>query len=198
MKVTAIVGTYRKGGVVDQVVDALLAAAGEGGAQVEKIYLLDTHIEFCTNCRLCTQEPGKARGICRIADQMALVLDTIERSDALVLATPVNFGGVTAIMKRFVERLVCYAYWPWGTPAPKVREKDRPRRAVLVASSAAPALMARFMTPVMKTLRQAAELMGAQATGAVFVGFAAREEGQKPGEKALLKARLLGKKLASG
>lgn len=25
-----------------------------------------------------------------------------------------NFGSVTAIMKRFIERLTVYAYWPWG------------------------------------------------------------------------------------
>lgn len=198
VKIAAIVGTYRKGGVIDQLVDALLVSAQEQGAQTEKLYLLDTHIESCTNCRLCTQEPGAARGICPIADQMTRVLDLVEGCDALVLATPMNFGGVTAIMKRFLERLVCYAYWPWGTRAPRLRSKEKPRRAVLIASSAAPAVLARLMTPITKTMRQAAELMGARTVGAVFVGLATREDRQAPGTRALEKARVMGKRLAAG
>lgn len=198
VKVVAIVGSYRKGGVVDQLVDEVLSGAVTAGGEAEKIYLLDTHIEFCTNCRLCTQEPGGARGICPVADEMARVLDLVEGCQALVLASPTNFGGVTAIMKRFVERLVCYAYWPWGMPAPKTRNREKPRRAVLVAASAAPAFMARLVTPVVKTLKQSAELLGAECVGTVFVGLAARQERQGAGKGALEKARLLGQKLVTG
>jgi len=198
VKIAAIVGSYRKGGVVDQVVDEIIASAEGEGAEASKLYLLDTQIEFCTNCRLCTQVAGSARGICPIADQMARVLDLIEGADAVVLGSPVNFGSVTALMKRFVERLVCYAYWPWGMAAPKPRCQEKPRRAVLVASSAAPAILARFMTPITKTLKQTAGLLGARTIGVVFVGLAAREQCQDPGERVRAKARLLGKKLATG
>ncbi|WP_224984715.1 flavodoxin family protein [Geomonas agri] len=197
VKVVAIVGSYRKGGMVDQVVDAVLAGATDAGAQVEKVYLLDTHVEFCTNCRLCTQSPGGARGICPIADEMARVLDLVDGCHALVLASPTNFGSVTALTKRFVERLVCYAYWPWGVPAPKVRSKEKPRRAVLVAASAAPGFLARLFTPVVKTLKQSAELLGATCVGTVFVGLAAKEERQDAGQRVLDKARLLGQRLVT-
>ncbi|QXE89381.1 flavodoxin family protein [Geomonas subterranea] len=198
VKVVAIVGSYRKGGMVDQVVDEVLAGAAQAGAQVQKIYLLDTHVEFCTNCRLCTQSPGGARGICPVADEMARVLDLVEGCQALVLASPTNFGSVTALTKRFVERLVCYAYWPWGVPAPKVRSREKPRRAVLVAASAAPGFLARLFTPVVKTLRQSAELLGASCTGTIFVGLAAREERQGAGQRVLTRARLMGRRLVTG
>lgn len=198
VRITAIVGSYRKGGVVDQVVDAILSAAGALGGEVVKVYLLDAQIEFCTNCRLCTQEKGSARGICPVADQMGRVLDLVEGSDALVLASPTNFGGVTAIMKRFIERLVCYAYWPWGMAAPKARSGNRPRRAVLVASSAAPALLSRLFTPVLKSLKQAAGLLGADTVGVIVVGLAARRQRQEPDARARAKARLLGRKLVCG
>jgi putative NADPH-quinone reductase len=197
LRITAIIGTYTKGGVIDQLVDELLAAAGEQGAEVSKIYLLDTRIDFCTNCRLCTQEQGAARGICPIADQMTVVLDAVEASDAIVLASPVNFGTVTALMKRFIERLVCYAYWPWGKGAPKVRHERMPRRAVLLASCAAPAFLARLATPTVKILKQTAALLGAKTVGVLFVGLAAREKSQRPSERVLGKARQLGKKLAT-
>ncbi|MBJ6750830.1 flavodoxin family protein [Geomonas anaerohicana] len=198
VKVVAIVGSYRKGGMVDQVVDAVLAGATEAGARVEKVYLLDTHVEFCTNCRLCTQTPGGARGICPVADEMARVLDLVEGCQALVLASPTNFGSVTALTKRFVERLVCYAYWPWGVPAPKVRSNEKPRRAVLVAASAAPGFLARLFTPVLKTLRQSAELLGAKCVGTLFVGLAAKEERQDAGRRVLEKARVMGQRLGTG
>lgn len=198
VRITAIVGSYRKGGVVDQLVDELLAAAREAGGEAEKLYLLDTHIEFCTNCRLCTQQEGGARGICPVADQMARVLDLVERSDALVLASPMNFWSVTALMKRFVERLVCYAYWPWGAAAPKPRSRQLPRRAVLVVASAAPAVVARLLTPMLKTMKQAAQLLGARTVGVLWVGLAARSERQEPGERARDKARRLGRKLVQG
>ena len=110
MKIVAIVGSYRRGGIVESAVDALLAAAAAQGAAVEKIHLLDRHIEFCTNCRTCTLEPGGARGRCTLTDDLPALLDTVDASDGLVLAYPVNFWTVTALMKRFLERTVCYAY----------------------------------------------------------------------------------------
>ena len=44
-KVTAIVGSYRKGGIVDTVIDEILASAEEEGAETGKIYLIDKNIE---------------------------------------------------------------------------------------------------------------------------------------------------------
>ena len=95
MKITAIVGTYRKNGVIDRAVDEILDAARSNGAEVTKIDLLDQHVEFCTNCRSCTQQEGPQRGRCPIGDDVNSILDEIERSDALVLASPMNFyrGG---------------------------------------------------------------------------------------------------------
>ena len=197
MRITAIVGSYRKDGVIDQAVDEMLAAARAAGAETTKIYLADTRIEFCTNCRLCAQQDGAARGFCPIADQMGEVLDQVEASDAIILASPTNFATVTALMKRFIERLVCYAYWPWGMAAPKTRNRQMPRRAVLVASSAAPALLARLGTSIVKLLKQAASLLGARTVGVLFIGLAAGKDRQDPGERIRKKARLLGKKLAS-
>ena len=40
------------------------------------------------------------------------LLNELERSDAIVLASPMNFWTVTAVMKRFIERLLGSA-WPW-------------------------------------------------------------------------------------
>lgn len=196
IRITAIVGSYRKSGVVDTAVDALLASAAENGAAVTKIYLIDKHIEFCRNCRTCTQLAGRTRGECPITDEMSAVLDEIERADALVLASPMNFGSVTAVTKRFIERLACLAYWPWGAPGPKMRNPLKEKRAVAVASSAAPALLARLCTGMVGQLKKTAGILGAKTTDVLFIGLAAQQPKQAPGRRALKKARLLGRQLA--
>ena len=197
MTIIAIVGSYRKGGIVDRAVDEILDAARDAGADTEKILLTDKQIEFCTNCRACMQQDGAERGACAIVDDMNEILDRIEASDAIVLASPMNFGTVTAIMKRFIERLACYAHWPWGQPAPKMRNRVKGKRAVLVASSAAPAVIARLLSKIVGSLKQAADVLGAKTIGVLFIGLAAQQPHQELGERTKEKAHKLGKKLAS-
>ena len=196
-KITAILGTYRKDGVIDAAVEEILAAAREAGAETAKIYLIDRHIEFCTNCRVCTQQEGDSRGRCLLDDDIKELLDEIERSDAIVLASPMNFWTVTAVMKRFIERLICYAYWPWGKMGPKIRKRQKTKRAVVVASSAAPALLARLMTRMVGLMKDCAKLLGAKSVDVLFIGLAAGDPKADIGARARKRARRLGKKLAS-
>jgi multimeric flavodoxin WrbA len=197
-KVTAIMGTYRKGGTIDSATDAILAGAADSGAEVSKIYLLDRHIEFCRNCRTCTQKEGPQRGACPIKDEMPDILDELERSDAIVLGSPMNVGTVTALMKRFMERLVCRYYWPWGLGAPKLRNEVRSKRAVLVASSAAPALMARMQSKIIPLMNKRAGALGARKTGVLFIGLAAMEKHMRLSDRTIQKAHRLGRKLVTG
>ncbi len=195
--VTAIVGSYRKGGIVDSAVDEILASAKEAGADVAKIYLIDKQIEFCTNCRSCMQQEGVKRGDCTIVDDMDAILDMLDRSDAFVIASPMNFGTVTAVMKKFIERLACLAWWPWGMNAPKMRNEPNVKRAVVVASSAAPAILARLSSQIVGLLKKAAAVLGARTIGVLFIGFAAQHPDQGIDERARKKARRLGKKLGT-
>ena len=197
MKVTALLGTYRKEGVIDSAVEEILAAAREAGAETTKIYLIDRHIEFCTNCRVCTQQEGDSRGRCLLKDDIQELLDEIERSDSIVLASPMNFWTVTAVMKRFIERLICYAYWPWGKAAPKLRKRLNTKRAVVVATSAAPSLIARLMSRMVGLMKSCAKLLGAKTVDVLFIGLAAGEQKADIGARARKKARRLGKKLAT-
>jgi hypothetical protein len=45
-RITAVVGSYRKGGTIDSIVSEILSAAGEAGAETHKIYLADKRIEL--------------------------------------------------------------------------------------------------------------------------------------------------------
>ncbi len=196
-KVVAVVGSYRKGGIIDSAVDVMLAAAEESGAQVSKIYLADRNIEFCLNCRRCTQAEGEERGRCVHDDDMAALLDEIEAADGLILGSPVNFFTVTALTKRFVERLVCYVYWPWGARAPRMRSKRRDKKALLVISCAMPGFLARLFTGTLRVLKSAAAALGARPVGTLIIGQVAQREKERLPRRAQSRARRLGSRLVS-
>ena len=143
-RILAINGSYRNGGVTDQAVDRMLDRARELGADVEQIHLRDHPIEFCRNCRECMQQPGDDPGKCVLGDGMSEIVARIESADGYILAAPTNFSSVTALFKRFSERLSVYGYWPWGKAAPTFRKAKLPKKpTVLISSCAAPGLLGR-------------------------------------------------------
>ncbi|HOI42337.1 MAG TPA: flavodoxin family protein [Elusimicrobiales bacterium] len=197
MKIMAITGSYRRGGATDQAAEAVLAGAREAGAETLVINLLDSNIEFCDNCRACCQSPGEKRGTCHRKDDMAAILDSMDSADGLVLAAPVNCFNVTAIFRRFMERMMPYAWWPWGAGAPRMRLKAR-RPAALITSSAMPSLAGRVATGAMRALKGTARAAGFRPAGSLFIGMSSmkREPSLTAGE--LKKARSLGRRLAAG
>ena len=195
-RVVAIVGSYRSGGVTDRAVEAVLEGARVLGAQTRTFHLTKQHIEFCRNCRECTQQPGVKRGPCKQQDDLEPMLKEIEAADAVVLASPVNYYNVTAIFRRFLERLLGYVYWPWGQLAPKPRTRLQPRKAVLVATSAAPGFLIPLATGAARALRITAALLGAKPVGKLWVGLAAGEARHALSARMVERARRLGMKLA--
>lgn len=195
-KVVAIVGSYRKDGTIDSAVEAILAGARERGAATHTIYLTEQHIEFCTNCRACVQTPGAERGRCPQHDDMEPILQEIEGADAVVLGSPVNCGNVTAIFRRFLERLLGCTFWPWKQPAPRMRRKHATRKAVLVASSAMPGLLIPLFTGTMTALRTAAKMLGAKTIASMRIGLVAGDAHHVLSARELARARRIGLKLA--
>lgn len=195
-KVVAIVGSYRKEGTVDTAVEAILAGARERGAATHTIYLTEQHIEFCRNCRTCTQAPGDERGRCPQEDDLEPILQEIEAADGVVLGSPVNCGNVTAVFRRFMERLLGNAYWPWGQPAPRRRRKNMSRKAVLVASSAMPGVFIPVFTGTMGALHTTAKMLGARPVGKMCIGLSAGEPHHILSTRKLARARRMGYRLA--
>jgi NAD(P)H-dependent FMN reductase len=194
-KVVAIVGSYRKGGVIDTAVQAVLEGAREKGAETQTIYLTDRHLEFCENCRRCTQAPGLQRGQCVQKDDLQSILDELDAADAIVLGSPVNYWNLTAIFRRFMERLLGCVYWPWGMSAPQPRNTLPTRKAVLVASSAMPGFCIPLFTGAARALRVTARMLGAKPVGKLWIGLAAQKPQQALSSRTLAHARRIGLKL---
>ena len=195
-KVVAIVGSYRKGGTTDSAVEAILAGAREKGAETQTIHLIDRPIQFCTNCRKCGQVPGEVRQMCVQEDGMEAMAREIETADSIVLASPVNFYNATAVFRRFLERLIGNAYWPWGQHVPKWRQKKLRRKAVLVATSGMPGVLIPIFTGTKRALSLAAQGLGARPVGCLWIGLAAGEAHQELSRRNRERARRLGWKLA--
>lgn len=197
-RVIAIVGSYHRGGMTDQTVDAVLDGAHSRGAEVRKVYLMDRHLEFCRNCRFCTQESGRARGRCIQEDDLEELLQEIDRSDGVVLGSPVNDYNVTAVFRKFMERLVGYFYWPWGNATPTRRSRLRTRRAVLVATAAMPGMLIPLATGAPRALRLTAATVGARIVGKLWIGLASRTPEQKITDHVRRRATRLGQRLVTG
>ena len=195
-KIVAIVGSYRKGGTIDTAVQAILEGARESGADTQTIYLTDQHLEFCANCRRCTQAPGLQRGQCVQQDGLQWILAQTDAADAIVLGSPVNYWNVTAIFRQFMERLLGCAYWPWGQWSPRLRAPRLTRKAVLVSSSSMPGFCIPVLTGAARALRIVAKMLGAKPVSSLWIGLAGQQPQPSLSPRTLAHARRIGTKLA--
>lgn len=100
MKILGICGSPR--GARSQtlvLLDALLAEAGAGGAQVERVDLGKARIGFCQACESCHKGPD-----CVLSDDGRAILHQMLAADGIVLASPVYLDHVTAQMKALLDR----------------------------------------------------------------------------------------------
>ena len=195
-KILAINGSYRDNGITDQAVEVIVQALESAGAEVEIIRLREHPVEFCLNCRECTQQAGDSPGKCVQHDGMEELINKIECADGYILASPTNFSSVTAIYKRFMERLIVYAYWPWDMNSPKYRKENVPRKkSVLVSSCAAPGIFGRLIYGTHKQLKISSKVIGADPVGTLFTGLIAKQPHQTLPKGVHKKIKLLAEKL---
>jgi len=104
LKVLGIAGSPRRDGNTDLLLAEVMRGAASKGAEVKTIILNDLKITPCQHCDACLE-----RGRCRIEDDMQMVYRELEQADRIVLASPIQFTGVTAQMKAMIDR--CQALW---------------------------------------------------------------------------------------
>lgn len=174
-QVIIINGSYREEGFTDAMLEIMQARLKEADIGVETVMLRETPIEFCLNCRHCMQTKGSAPGECVINDGMRAIIDKLEAADGYIFASPTNFGTVTALFKRFLERTAVYGEWPWSSHAPKQR-KEESKAALCLSSCAAPSLLGRISYHTLKALKMAARNVGAKVVDTLMIGLASSEE----------------------
>jgi multimeric flavodoxin WrbA len=90
----------RRGGNSDLLCDQFIKGAQEAGHHVEKIFLKDRKINYCTGCGACLN--GKKP--CPQKDDMAMILDQMIGADIILMATPVYFYTMCGQMKTLIDR----------------------------------------------------------------------------------------------
>lgn len=98
-RMIGIVGSPRRGGNTDILVEETLRGGQAAGAAVEKVFLNDLTIAPCLGCDAC-----RKAGACIQKDDMPAVLEKMEQSSVWVLGTPVYWWGATAQFKAFLDR----------------------------------------------------------------------------------------------
>lgn len=99
-KVLILSSSPRRGGNSDTLCDEFAKGAAESGNEVEKIFLKDKKIHYCTGCGACSVF-GKP---CPQTDDAAEVVGKMIAADVIVMATPVYFYTMSAQMKTLIDR----------------------------------------------------------------------------------------------
>lgn len=99
-----LIGSPRKGGNTEILIDRALEGAASSGATIEKVRLADLRINPCRGCESC-----KETGRCVQDDDMQQVYSKMLKADGILLGTPVYFWGPSAQTKCLVDR--CYALY---------------------------------------------------------------------------------------
>jgi multimeric flavodoxin WrbA len=104
LRILGIAGSPRRGGNTDLLLAEVMNGAASKKAEVKTIILNDLKITPCQHCDACFEA-----GECRIKDDMQMVYKELEKADRIVLASPIQFMGVTAQTKAMIDR--CQALW---------------------------------------------------------------------------------------
>ncbi|MCK5584455.1 flavodoxin family protein [Candidatus Bipolaricaulota bacterium] len=104
MHVLGIMGSPRRESNTDILLDRALAGATDAGAKTEKLLISQVNIRPCMELYHCAVD-----GTCSIHDDMREVYDSLVAADAVILASPIFFYGLTSQVKALVDR--CQALW---------------------------------------------------------------------------------------
>jgi multimeric flavodoxin WrbA len=121
VRIVAVYGSPRRKGNTSLLLKKAVQGARETGAEVEEVVLRDLEISPCLEIYGC-----KETGRCVIQDDFQRVLDQIQASKGIMLASPIFFYAVSAHTKMLIERcqsLWVKKYWidkvPYGQRKPK-------------------------------------------------------------------------------
>lgn len=99
--ILGINGSPRIGGNTDVLLGKTLEGARALGAKTKKIHLNNLNLSPCQEIEY---EEVKENGLSVIEDDIQLIYQTIQESYALILASPIFFGSISAQTKIMIDR----------------------------------------------------------------------------------------------
>lgn len=104
MKVVTILGSPRTNGNSSTIAKHLGTTAQSLGAENRVFELNRLNYRGCQGCLACK----RGHETCVLKDDLAEVLAAVHEADAVVLASPVYYGDVTAQLKGYIDRTYSY------------------------------------------------------------------------------------------
>ena len=104
MNVLAISGSPKADGLTSLLLDTFLEGASVSGAHTEKIVLNYLDFKGCQECGGCDNT-----GVCILDDDMRPIYEKLAKADAVVVASPIYFGNISAQLKAMIDR--CHSSW---------------------------------------------------------------------------------------
>lgn len=188
MHVLGLMGSARRDGNTNDLLDVVLNAAHEKGADVEKIVLADHRVEHIENCQVCKQ-----RGACVHADDdFDRLMAKVYAADVLIYGSPVYWYTVSGRLKVFLDRWSCELYLKSND---FYCEKMKPKAGgiVTVQEESTYERAASCIEALEKTIKY--------APGSTYLGYVLGPGGKRgtalKHEPTLLAARELGRKAAA-
>lgn len=101
MRIVAFLGSPRKGGNTEFLVDEIIkgAKSENDNLEFEKIFLNEKNIKLCQGLEECRET-----GQCPILDDCEELFGKIKKADLVILASPNYWAGITAQLKVFLDR----------------------------------------------------------------------------------------------
>lgn len=179
MKVIGIISSPHFRGNGATLVREALGGAEEAGASVQEVFLPSYRIEYCRDCRACM-----STGQCAMKDDFQELRELLREADGIILSSPTYGAGVCARMKNLFDRLGQYAFLTSTFGGKYVA--GLATASSFGAAKAAGQLAASIRDSVFRR---------AYVSGTLGVHLRGQSVSVMP--KALLKAHMLGRKIAS-
>jgi multimeric flavodoxin WrbA len=126
--VLGILGSPRPRSHTGVLLERVLAGAAAAGAETEMIELRRLKYSSCRHCGGCD-----TTGQCVVQDDMQTVYPKLRAAHHVVLASPIQFSGVSGEMKAMIDRAQCCWVATYRLKQP-VADVAGERRGVFVAS----------------------------------------------------------------
>jgi multimeric flavodoxin WrbA len=105
MKIIGILGSSRKSGNTEILLDLALEEAKKNGASISKIPLKGKAIAPCNGCEKCLKT-----GKCVIKDDMQKIYNKMLESEGIIWATPVYFWSMSGQTKTVMDRTYALSF----------------------------------------------------------------------------------------
>jgi multimeric flavodoxin WrbA len=104
VRVLGVAGSPRRHGNSESLLESALLAAEGLGATVDRLIVAEEGIAPCRSCNACS-----LTGACVVSDRMSEIYPRLDAADAVIVASPVYFATVPAVLKALYDR--CQPYW---------------------------------------------------------------------------------------